>query len=61
MDEDRDANVCSPGDSAAAENEGWSLLGMQRLEQEWDNPADAIYDDWKALYSACPGAGDRLS
>jgi predicted DNA-binding antitoxin AbrB/MazE fold protein len=35
-----------------AEREGWSELGMSRLEVEWDNPQDAIYDDWKRLYGA---------
>jgi hypothetical protein len=29
------------------EMEDWSEMGMVRLEQEWDNPQDAIYDDWK--------------
>ena len=28
----------------------WRELGMQRLETEWDNPADAVYDNWKELY-----------
>ena len=28
----------------------WRELGMQRLEAEWDNPADAVYDNWKELY-----------
>jgi hypothetical protein len=32
------------------EHRGWSELGMSRLEQEWDNSADAVYDDWKKLY-----------
>ena len=32
------------------EDETWSELGMSRLEEEWDNPEDAIYDDWKKLY-----------
>ena len=32
------------------EAEGWRELGMSRLEEEWDNPKDAIYDDWKKLY-----------
>ena len=30
--------------------EAWAELGMDRLEAEWDNPEDAIYDDWKTLY-----------
>ena len=25
-------------------------LGMRRLEEEWDNPEDAIYDDWRTHY-----------
>ena len=28
----------------------WQELGMNRLEAEWDNPEDAIYDNWKELY-----------
>jgi hypothetical protein len=32
------------------EDEGWRDLGMERLEEEWDNPEDSIYDNWKALY-----------
>ena len=32
------------------EHQQWHGLGMSRLEQEWDNPQDAIYDDWKKLY-----------
>jgi hypothetical protein len=36
----------------AAEVHAWASLGMSRLEEEWDNPDDAIYDDWKTLYAA---------
>ena len=32
------------------EHQGWAELGMSRLEQEWDNPEDAVYNDWKRLY-----------
>ena len=35
--------------------EAWTDLGMSRLEEEWDNPNDAVYDNWRALY----GAGGR--
>ena len=42
-------DVYSPED---LEREAWSELGMSRLEEEWDNPDDAIYDDWKKLYGA---------
>ena len=33
-----------------SEENGWSILGMARLEDEWNNPAYAIYDDWKKLF-----------
>ncbi len=33
-----------------AEHQGWAELGMRRLEDAWDNPEDAVYDDWKKLY-----------
>ena len=33
-----------------AETQEWAELGMQRLETEWENPEDAVYDDWKTLY-----------
>lgn len=32
------------------ETEDWHSLGMSRLEEEWDNPEDALYDDWKRIY-----------
>ena len=32
------------------EQHGWTELGISRLEQEWDNPEDAVYDDWKKPY-----------
>ena len=37
-------------DPLAVERDDFTDLGMARLEQEWDNPEDAIYDDWKQLY-----------
>ena len=33
-----------------SEEDAWALLGTARLEEEWNNPEDAIYDDWKRLY-----------
>jgi hypothetical protein len=33
-----------------SEPQEWAELGMQRLEAEWENPEDALYDDWKKLY-----------
>ena len=29
------------------DDEGWRELGMARLEEEWDNPQDAVYDPGK--------------
>ena len=37
-----------------SDEHAWALLGTARLEEEWDNPEDAIYDDWKKLYGANP-------
>jgi hypothetical protein len=34
----------------ASENDEWRQLGIDRLEQEWNNERDAIYDDWRRLY-----------
>jgi hypothetical protein len=38
-----------------SENEDWRQLGIDRLEEEWNNDRDAIYDDWRRLYGV-PGA-----
>jgi hypothetical protein len=32
------------------EKEWWSEVGMSRLEEEWGNLSDAVYDDWKKPY-----------
>jgi hypothetical protein len=32
------------------EDEAWRELGMSRLEEEWNNPKDAVYDDWRRYY-----------
>jgi hypothetical protein len=40
------------GDEPAPEQEAWSELGMSRLEAEWDNPQDAVYDNWRKLPDA---------
>jgi hypothetical protein len=37
-------------EAPGAEHRGWAELGMSRLEEEWDNPEDAVYDNWKKLY-----------
>jgi hypothetical protein len=37
-------------EAQGTEHQEWAALGMQRLEEEWENPEDAVYDDWKKLY-----------
>ena len=37
-------------EAQGAEHQEWAELGMNRLEEEWDNSEDAVYDDWKKLY-----------
>jgi len=31
-------------------SEPWSQLSAAALDADWDNPEDAIYDDWEQLY-----------
>ena len=45
-----EVDVYLAGESHDSEKHAWELLGSARLEEEWDNPEDAIYDDWKKLY-----------
>jgi len=45
-----EVDIHPAGESQALEDQGWIELGMGRLEETWDNPQDAIYDDWKKLY-----------
>jgi prevent-host-death family protein len=33
----------------------WSALGLDAFEKEWDNPEDAIYDDWRDHYDLPTG------
>ena len=37
-------------DQSAVERDEFADLGMARLEEEWDNAEDAVYDNWKQLY-----------
>ena len=37
-------------EAPGAEHQEWAELGMKRLDEEWENPEDAVYDDWKKLY-----------
>ncbi len=28
----------------------WQALSLSALQKDWDNPEDAIYDNWRELY-----------
>lgn len=30
--------------------DAWSRLSTTAFNEDWDNPEDAIYDDWRTLY-----------
>jgi len=32
------------------ETEAWAQLSAAAFNQDWDNPEDAIYDNWRELY-----------
>ncbi len=31
----------------AEDSADWQALGLRAFEEDWDNPDDAIYDDWR--------------
>ena len=33
----------------------WTQLSSTAFDADWDNPDDAIYDDWKRLYGLSKG------
>ena len=33
----------------------WMALGLASFEEDWDNPEDAIYDDWREIYGISEG------
>jgi hypothetical protein len=34
----------------AGEESDWRALSLSAFEADWDNPDDAIYDNWRELY-----------
>jgi hypothetical protein len=38
------------GEEEHAAMEGWQTLGLAAFEAGWDNPDDAVYDDWRQAY-----------
>lgn len=37
------------------DEQDWSALGLAAFESEWDNPEDAIYDEWRKHYGLPAG------
>ena len=33
----------------------WFKISLSTFEQDWDNPDDAIYDNWRELYGVSTG------
>lgn len=46
-----DSVLAAPSDEAVA----WSALGLNAFQEAWDNPDDAIYDDWRNHYDVATG------
>ncbi|HEV8716308.1 MAG TPA: hypothetical protein VGX03_26215 [Candidatus Binatia bacterium] len=38
----------------ALDETDWRNLGLASFEHDWDNPDDAIYDNWRELYGVQP-------
>jgi len=40
---------------ARVEKQGWSFLSERSLQRIWDNPEDAVYDNWRDIYGVSTG------
>jgi excisionase family DNA binding protein len=47
MPENAEGNA---GPNGSEEQQGWLKLAELSFGKDWDNPQDAIYDNWKELY-----------
>ena len=36
--------------SETEDNADWMNLSLSSFQKDWDNPEDAIYDNWRELY-----------
>jgi len=36
--------------SDLSDEANWSAMGLEAFQRDWDNPEDAIYDNWRELY-----------
>jgi len=37
------------------EDEEWAILSLENFQQDWHNPDDAIYDNWREAYGLSTG------
>ncbi len=42
-------------DEWAAEEQEWMALSLSAMQQDWDNPEDAAYDNWREAYGVPTG------
>ena len=42
-------------DQSAAEENDWRALSLDSFQQDWDNPEDAVYDNWREVYGVPAG------
>jgi len=35
----------------AADETDWNNMGLASFEKDWDNPEDAVYDNWREHYA----------
>jgi hypothetical protein len=43
-------HLLAESETERAALEDWQALGLAAFEAEWDNPDDAIYDNWRQAY-----------
>jgi hypothetical protein len=42
-------------DQWTAEENDWRALSLDSFQQDWDNPEDAVYDNWREVYGVPAG------
>jgi hypothetical protein len=42
-------------DAELASEADWSAMSLAAFEKDWDNPEDAIYDNWREHYGVPAG------
>jgi hypothetical protein len=42
-------------DQWTAEENDWRALSLNSFQQDWDNPEDAVYDNWREVYGVPAG------